>query len=76
MKDNEKFEEKMKRLEKIVEKFEKEELGLEDSLKYFQEGMALGAECKKILDDIELKVQKILKDEDMKVEPWTDDVEH
>lgn len=74
MKDNEKFEEKMKRLENIVEKFEKEELGIEESLQYFQEGMKLGSECKKILDSIELKVQKILKDENMKIEPWNDNV--
>ena len=74
MNDNEKFEEKMKKLEKIVEKFEKEELGIEESLKYFQEGMRLGSECKKILNNIELKVQKILKDEDMKIEQWNDNV--
>jgi exodeoxyribonuclease VII small subunit len=74
MKDNEKFEEKMKSLESIVEKFENEELGIEESLQYFQEGMKLGKECKKILDSIELKVQKIIKEEGMKVEPWDENI--
>lgn len=74
MEDNETFEEKMKRLESIVEKFEKEELGIEESLQYFQEGMKLGSECKKILESIELKVQKIIKEEDMKIEPWDENV--
>mgnify|MGYP005809835001 CR=1 FL=1 len=62
MKESEKFEIKLKKLETIVEKLESENLGIEETLKFFQEGIELGKECKKILDDIEFKVQKVLNE--------------
>ena len=58
------FEEKVKRLEEIVEKLENSELGIEESLKLFQEGMKLGKECKDFLKKLELKVNKILEIDD------------
>lgn len=64
MKDTENFEKKLKRLEEIASKLENEEVGIEEALALFQEGMKLGNECKKILNDIELKVQKVIKDID------------
>ena len=62
MKESEKFEIKLKKLETSVEKLESENLGIEETLKFFQEGIELGEECKKILDDIEFKVQKVLNE--------------
>ena len=73
MEENEKFETKMKRLENIVDRFEKEEIGIEESLELFQEGIRLGKECRKILDNIELKVREVLKD-DLSVKEWDCDV--
>ncbi|MDY6821496.1 MAG: exodeoxyribonuclease VII small subunit [Deferribacterota bacterium] len=73
MDENEKFETKMKRLESIVDRFEKEEIGIEESLELFQEGIKLGKECRKILDNIELKVREVLKD-DLSVKEWDCDV--
>ncbi|TCK62594.1 exodeoxyribonuclease VII small subunit [Seleniivibrio woodruffii] len=59
----EKFEQKLKKLEEIVEKLENGEVDIEENLKLFQEGMKLGKECRKMLDDIELKVSKVLSAE-------------
>jgi exodeoxyribonuclease VII small subunit len=73
MKDTENFEKKLKRLEEIASKLENEEVGIEEALALFQEGMKLGNECKKILNDIELKVQKVIKDiegEKLETEPF------
>lgn len=72
MKDNNKFEVKLKRLEEIAEKLERQDIDIEESLNLFQEGMKLGKECKKILEEIELKVQKVVNeiDNEIKAEPF------
>lgn len=57
-----KFEKTLNRLEEIVDKLEKGEIPLEDSLKLFEEGMNLLAELKKYLLDAEFKIQKLIKD--------------
>ena len=54
------FEKKIKRLEEIVNQLEEGDYGIEETLKFFQEGMKLSKECKKILDDVELRVNKVL----------------
>ena len=66
------FEESLKKLETIVEKLEKGDLALEDSLKLFEEGVGLSAACKKELDEAEGKVQKLVKQRDgsLKAEPF------
>jgi len=62
------FENKIKRLEEIVNQLEEGDYGIEETLKLFQEGMKLSKECKKILDDVELRVNKVLGvDEEEKV---------
>ncbi len=65
------FEESIKKLESIVEQLEKGDLSLEDSLKLFEEGVALSATCKKELDTAEGKVQMLIKQRDgsLKAEP-------
>lgn len=66
------FEESLKQLETIVAQLERGDLPLEDSLKMFEEGMRLSAECKQELDAAEGKVQILLKQRDgsMKSEPF------
>jgi exodeoxyribonuclease VII small subunit len=66
------FEESIKKLESIVEQLEKGDLSLEDSLKLFEEGVALSATCKKELDTAEGKVQMLIKQRDgsLKAEPF------
>jgi exodeoxyribonuclease VII small subunit len=66
------FEESLKKLETIVDQLEKGDLSLEDSLKLFEEGVALSAVCKKELDAAEGKVQMLVKQRDgsLKMEPF------
>ena len=58
------FEEKMQRLEQIVRALEKGDVPLEESLKMFQEGTALAADCGKMLDNAELQVKMIVPGKD------------
>jgi len=58
------FEESLKRLETVVDQLEKGELTLEESLKLFEEGVNLTANCKQELDAAEVKVQMLVKQRD------------
>lgn len=58
------FEDSLKKLESIVEQLEKGDLPLEESLKLFEQGVALSAVCKKELDKAEGKVQSLIKQRD------------
>jgi exodeoxyribonuclease VII small subunit len=66
------FEESLKQLEAIVAQLERGDLPLEDSIRIFEEGMRLSAQCKQELDAAEGKVQILLKQRDgsMKSEPF------
>ena len=54
------FEKKLSRLEEIVQKMEKGELSLEDSLKLFEEGIKLSRECQTQLTKAEAQVKKLV----------------
>ena len=54
------FEKKLSRLETIVQKMEKGELELEESLKLFEEGVKLSRECHTQLNEAEVKVKKLI----------------
>lgn len=54
------FEKKLNRLETIVEKMEKGDLSLEDSLKFFEEGVRLSRECQTQLTQAETKVKQLI----------------
>lgn len=54
------FEKKLGRLEEIVNKMEKGDLALEDSLKLFEEGVKLSRECHQKLNDAESKVKLLV----------------
>jgi len=66
------FEESLKKLESIVDKLEKGDLSLEESLKLFEEGVGLSATCKKELEEAEGKVQILIKQRNgsLKTEPF------
>jgi exodeoxyribonuclease VII small subunit len=63
------FEESLKQLETIVAQLERGDLPLEDSIKMFEEGMRLSAQCKQELDSAESKVQILLKQRDGSIKP-------
>ncbi len=54
------FEKKLGRLEEIVQKMEKGELSLEESLKFFEEGVKLSRECQTQLSKAESQVKKLV----------------
>lgn len=54
------FEKKLGRLEEIVQKMEKGDLALEESLKLFEEGVKLSRECHTRLNEAESKVKILL----------------
>ena len=64
-KDNN-FEANLKKLEVIVDKLESGDIGLEESVKLYEEGMRIKKICDKKLKDIEMQIKKI-RIEDNKV---------
>lgn len=54
------FEKKLNRLEEIVQKMEKGELSLDQSLKLFEEGVTLSRECHVRLNEAEETVKKLV----------------
>jgi exodeoxyribonuclease VII small subunit len=59
-----KFEDSLKKLETIVTQLEEGDLALEESLRLFEEGVGLSANCKQQLDAAEGKVQLLVKQRD------------
>jgi exodeoxyribonuclease VII small subunit len=59
-----KFETAMKRLEEIVRNLEGGELSLEDSLKYFEEGMKLVKFSGRKLEEAQKKVSLLVQDDE------------
>lgn len=66
------FEESLTRLEDIVAQLERGDLPLEDSVRLFEEGTRLSADCRKQLEEAEGKVEMLVKQRsgDMKREPF------
>ena len=56
------FEQALEALEKIVERLEKGELTLEESLKLYEEGIRLSRLCHGKLEEAEGKIEMLLKD--------------
>lgn len=61
-KSSDNFEEKLARLEEITTSLENSEIGLEDSIQLFEEGVKLSKECLSVLEKAELKVTTLKKD--------------
>ncbi|MGI4852717.1 MAG: exodeoxyribonuclease VII small subunit [Janthinobacterium lividum] len=55
------FEDQLKTLESVVEKLERGDLSLEESLSLFEQGVSLSDACKKELDAAEGRVQVLLQ---------------
>jgi exodeoxyribonuclease VII small subunit len=58
-----KFEECLARLEQIVAALESGNLPLEESLKVFEEGVALARHCGRYLEEAERRIEILAKDE-------------
>lgn len=58
------FEDSLKKLEDIVAQMERGDLPLEESVKLFEEGTRLSAECRRQLDEAEGKIEMLVKQRD------------
>lgn len=58
------FEDALKKLENITKELEEGDLSLDDSLKYFDEGVKLAEYCNSKLSDAQKKVEILLKKDD------------
>ena len=67
-----KFEDALERLERIVDELESGDLGLEDSLKVFEEGVGLARRCARYLDEAEKRIELLTRDESgvLRTEPF------
>ena len=64
MATDKKFEEMMQELEQISQDLEKVDLSLDESMKKFEEGIALSKKCSEILETAEKKIKILIQDED------------
>lgn len=58
-----KFEDAVKGLEDIVERLEKGDLPLDETLSKYEQGIKLYKQCISLLEDAEKKIQILVKDE-------------
>jgi exodeoxyribonuclease VII small subunit len=72
-----KFEDALARLEQIVDTLEGGSLPLEESLKAFEEGVAMARRCARYLEDAEKRIELLTKDDSgvLKTEPFDWDEE-
>lgn len=56
------FEEALKELEALADRIERGEIGLEDSIKQYEQGMKLVAHCRKILTKAEQRIEQLQPD--------------
>lgn len=59
-----KFEDQMKKLQDIVDKLEKEDVDLDESIHLYEEGLQLAKDLKKQLSVFEERISELNKDEE------------
>ena len=62
------FEAAYKRLDEIVKEMDEGDLGLNELLKRFEEGMGLAQQCEKRLTEVEGRVRELVEGEDGELE--------
>ena len=63
-----KFEEAMKQLEETVGKLERGDVSLDEAMELFEKGVSLSKTCQKLLSEAQLKVTKLIAENDSEVE--------
>lgn len=68
------FETSLKELEKIVGELEKGDSSLEAQLRSFEKGVALSRDCMKQLEEVEKRVELLMRDSEnqLKSSPYTE----
>jgi exodeoxyribonuclease VII small subunit len=69
------FEDRLTQLETVVERLERGELTLEDSVRLFEEGVHLSNACKQELDKAEGRIQVLVETRSGGMEPAEMDLE-
>ena len=59
-----KFEDQMKKLQDIVEKLEKNDVELDESIALYEEGLRLSKTLKEQLDQFEKKIEELSRDDE------------
>ena len=62
-KEKKNFEKSLSELEEIVEKLERGEMSLDESIEIFQKGVTLSKDLSKMLDEIEKKITLLVENE-------------
>ena len=62
------FEDKLGEIDQIIEKLEKGELSLEDSIQEYEKAMALIKESEELLEEAEGKIMKVLEKSNGEIE--------
>ena len=62
------FESDLKRMEEITDLLKKEDTGLEESIKMYEEANELGKKLTKTLTEIQRKVEKVTSDDEMEMQ--------
>jgi exodeoxyribonuclease VII small subunit len=72
-----KFEEALKKLEKIVEELEQGDLSLDEALKKYQEGIELSRMCSARLENAKKKIDVLTKNKkgDFEIKPLNEDAD-
>ena len=68
------FEDAMKQLEETVKKLESGETALEESMELFEKGVNLSRTCQKLLSEAQLKVTKLIAENDTEVSFDTENI--
>lgn len=55
------FEKNLELLTDVIQKMEQQDVGLEDSLKLYEQGIQLTRKCQKIIDDAEKKIAQLME---------------
>jgi exodeoxyribonuclease VII small subunit len=63
------FEEHLTQLEKVVEKLERGDLTLDESVRLFEDGMKLSTACKQELEQAEGRIQVLVEGKAGKMQP-------
>ena len=70
------FEKSLARLEEVVEQMESGDLSLEEMIRHFEEGSKLADLCTKKLNEVEQKIEKLVKkDGELKEVPFEAEAE-
>ncbi len=55
------FEKNLELLTEVIQKMEQQDVGLEESLKLYEQGVQLTRKCQKIIDEAEKKIAQLME---------------